>query len=100
MSEFLMGLFPVLLPILVAGITTVAFEWLQKAVSLIDALPALAKQVAVVVIAYLLTAAGAFLGVTISTDLAMITPEELSALFSAGVAFIFHQGTKTREALR
>lgn len=99
MSEFLIGLFPVLLPILVGSLTTVAFEGLQNLIGIIDALPAWAKQLSVVLIAYVLTAGGAALGVVINPDLAMVTPEELSALFSAGIAFIFHQGDRARGAL-
>lgn len=100
MREFLIGLFPVLLPVIVAALTTVLFEQIQKAVAFLDAMPAITKQVSVVVITYGLTAAGAALGVTLSTDLAAITPEELSALLSAGLAFVFHGSMKTKEALR
>lgn len=99
MREFLIGLFPVVLPVLVASLTMWGFERVQDLIALVDALPAFAKQIAVVVIAYMLTAAGAALGVTISTDLAAITPADLSALLSAGLAFVFHQGVKTKAAL-
>jgi hypothetical protein len=96
MKDFALGLLPVLLPILVAGITTTAFEYFQKLLGIVEALPAIAKQVAVTVLAYCLTYLGVLAGVTISPDLAAIGPDDFSALLSAGLAFLFHQGVKTK----
>jgi len=96
MKDFALGLLPVLLPILVAGITTTAFEAFQKLLGFVEALPAIVKQVAVTTIAYGLTYLGVQLGVTISPDLSAVGPDDFSALLSAGLAFLFHQGVKTK----
>lgn len=96
MQDFAIGLLPVLLPILVAGLTTTVFEYFQKLLGVVERLPAIAKQAAVAVIAYGLTYAGVQLGVTIAPDVSAVTAEDFSALLSAGLAFLFHQGAKTK----
>lgn len=86
----LQGLLTTLIPIVVAALTTTGFEYLQKLVTIIDALPAMAKQVIVGVSAYLLTAAAAALGVhLVGGDITTLNPGDISALASATLAFIF-----------
>jgi hypothetical protein len=85
-----------LLPIVVAGVTTYLAELLQKAVSVIDALPAVAKQVLVAALAFGLTKGALFLGVQLtSTDLASLAGNtgDITALTSAALAYVFHLGT-------
>jgi hypothetical protein len=96
MQDFAIGLLPVLLQILVAGLTTTVFEYFQKLLLVVERLPAIAKQASVAVIAYGLTYAGVQLGVTIAPDVSAVTADDFSALLSAGLAFLFHQGAKTK----
>ena len=86
-----------LLPILVAGVTTYAFDALQKGVTLLDKLPALAKQLLVASLAFGLTKASVVLGVQLTTvDPTSLTQGDLSALISASLAYVFHLGGKTK----
>jgi hypothetical protein len=90
-------LLPVLLPIIVAGLTTVLFEKFQDALTALEKAPAIVKQVAVALLAFGLTKAAAFLGVAITTgDPGALTPQDFNALLSAGLAYLFHQGVKAK----
>lgn len=90
-----------LIPVLVAGLTQYVVELLQKAVTLLDRLPALAKQVLVVAVAFGLTKAAAFLGVTLTTtDLQLLGSQDIQALLSAALAFLFHSQFKAKAATR
>lgn len=93
MTEFL----TFMLPILVAAVTTYLFEGLQKVVALIDGLPAVVKQVAVAAIAFGLTKLSVLLGIQLTTtDVAGLQPADVSALASAGLAYVFHLGQQAK----
>ncbi len=95
MTEFL----TYILPVVVAAVATGAFEYFQKAVALLNALPAIAKQVIVALATFGLTKLAVFLGITLSVlDPTQLTSGDVSALISAGLAYVFHLGKQTKEA--
>lgn len=86
-----------LIPIVVAGLTTWAFDRLKGFVSIIDDASPVIKQVAVAVIAFFLTQASVALGVALSTtDITAFTEADVSALLSAGLAYLFHAGKQAK----
>ncbi len=90
----------VLIPIIVAGLTTVIFDGLKRALAVLDTAPAIVKQALVAVMAVALTKAAAFFGLTLSTtDIGALNPEDIQALASAALAYLFHAG-KQAKALR
>jgi hypothetical protein len=96
----MMDFVTVLIPIFVAGITTLLFDGVKNFVAILDDAPAIVKQAAVAVIAVALTKAAAFFGISLSTtDIAGLNPDDISALASAALAYLFHAG-KQAKALR
>ena len=90
------GILGVLLPILIAAVTVPLFGAVQKAMVVVDNLPAWAKQMAVGAITFLFTKLASFLGIQVGLiDPMHMTPDNLSALLSAGMAFLFHQSANT-----
>jgi len=94
---FVNELLPVVLPIIVAGLTTVLFEKFQQGITALEKSPAIVKQLTVAVLAYGLTKAAAVTGVALTSgDPAALTAQDFNALLSSGLAFLFHQGTKSK----
>jgi hypothetical protein len=90
----------VLIPIIVAGLTTIIFDGLKRGLDVLDNAPMLVKQALVAVLAVALTKAAAALGIVLSTsDVYALNPEDISALASAGLAYLFHAG-KQNKAIR
>lgn len=86
-----------LIPVIVASLTTILFEQFQKGLTLLDKAPAWTKQILVTVLAFGLTKLAALLGVSLSTTgVVDLKPEDFSALLSSGLAFLFHNGAKTK----
>ncbi len=93
----MLELIGVLIPIVVAALTTFLFDKLKDGVTLLDKAPAWVKQVIVAVVAFGLTKASLFLGVTLSTDdITAITSTDLSALLSASLSYLFHAGKQAK----
>ena len=93
------GLLNMLLPIIVAALVVPGFELLQKGVTVVDALPAWAKQIIVGAASYGLTVLAGLLGVHLSTnDVTGISSADFSALLSSGLAFVFHLASKQSTA--
>jgi len=87
----------VLIPIVVAGVTTFVFDRLKAFVSILDDAPAMVKQVVVAALAFGLTQASVALGVALSTtDITAFTNADVSALLSAGLAYLFHAGKQAK----
>lgn len=95
----MMDLLATLIPVLVAGVTQYLVQALKKFVTIVDDFPALVKQLIVVLVAFGLTKASLVLGVTLgTTDLAALGSEDVSALLSAALAFLFHGQAKAKAA--
>lgn len=95
MSSVIAALAPVLMPILVAALTTLGFEWLQKGVTAVDALPDLIKRLIVGCVTVGLVALAAALHVTLSsTDPTALGQPDVQALIAAGLSYLFHLGNK------
>ena len=87
----------VLIPIVVAGVTTVAFDKLKAFIGVLDEAPAMVKQLVVATFAWGLTQASVALGVALSTtDITAFTSADVSALLSAGLAYLFHAGKQAK----
>lgn len=80
-----------LLPIIVAFLTRYVYQGVEELLVVLDKLPALGKQLAVVVVAFALTYFSKWLGVEIPLDLGGWTPEIVSAILSALGAFGLHK---------
>ena len=78
-------------PILIGVITPFALDSIKRASTLIDALPAYAKQGLAIAIAALATALGDFLGMGIPTDLALWDGEIIKALVAGFLAIAIKQ---------
>jgi hypothetical protein len=92
-----MNILSVLLPILVAALTTLGFEYLQKAITLVDALPDVVKRLIVGAVSFGLTALAAALGVHLSSsDPTALQSGDLSALIAAGLSYVFHLSGQTQ----
>ena len=78
-------------PILIGVITPFALDAIKRASTLIDALPAYAKQGLAIAIAALTTALGDFLGMGIPTDLALWDGEIIKALVAGFLAIAIKQ---------
>jgi len=86
-----------LIPVVVASLTTILFEKFQQGLTVLDKAPSYVKQVLVTVLAFGLTKLAALLGVSLSTTgIVDLKPEDFSALLSSGLAFLFHNGAKTK----
>lgn len=84
-----------LLPVVVAAITQPLFEALQRAVTLLDAIPKALKPVVVALLTYGGTKLGVWLGVTLSiVDPTQWTAQDVGALAAAGLAMVLHLGVK------
>lgn len=82
----------------IAGLLTVPILQGIKAVAKpIKKLPAAAKQLTAVGIAFGLTKAGAAIGVALPTSLELFTGSDVEALASAGIAMAVHAGKKARD---
>lgn len=89
----------ILIPIVVAGATTFVFDKLKDGLTILDRAPAFVKQVIVAIVAFGLTKASVFLGVSLSTtDIAALSSADLSALLSASLAYVFHTGKQAKMA--
>lgn len=87
-----------LIPLLVAVLTTIAVQGVQKASETVDRLPAMVKRVAVGLIAWGLTYLASKAGITLSTsELGALNEADISALLSAGLAYVFHLSDKLKE---
>ena len=96
MSGHLGELLATLLPIIVAGLTTVAAEYLQQANAWIAARGPFVKRVVVVTVAFYLTKLSA-MGVELTgTDVTALTEGDIGAILSAALAFVFHLGDKVK----
>lgn len=100
MSEFLAGLLPVLFPVVVAAVTMEGFEKIQYLSEKVDSLKGIYKQLAVVIIAYVLTWLGSLLGVVLPTELGQLAPTDISAALSSALAFLFHNSARVKQAMR
>ena len=90
-------LFPILM-LLTAALTVTFAEGLQKLFLLIERLPAWAKRVLVGTIAVVLTKAYALIGVVdVPTDILGMSGEDVAAVVSAILAFLFHKADKVKE---
>lgn len=84
-------------PVIVAAIVQPLFELLQKGIALLTKLPVWGKQIAVALLSVGIVKGAAFLGVFLNiVDPSQLTQENLAALVSAGIAYIFHNGAKNK----
>src|SRR5690606_25045666 len=88
--DFLLPLLSQLLPVIAGIVASVTFQYLKRGVTALDAAPAWLKQVAVVVLAAVLTWLGAALGVAIPTDVHAIDPTVWTGIISGALALAFH----------
>lgn len=85
------GVLDTLVMVLVAALTAPAFQLVKRASETIDDLPTWAKQLAVLALAFVLTQGSELLGVPLrSTDLGLLSTDEISALLSAALAMLLH----------
>ena len=82
----------------IAGLLTVPLlQGIKLIAKPVKKLPAAAKQLAAVGIAFGLTKAGAALNVALPTSLELFTASDAEALAAAGIAMAVHAGKKARE---
>lgn len=93
--------------LIVAVLTPLLMQGLKRLSTVVDTLPAWAKRVAVLVLAFALTHAATALGLQLSTtEVGALSPEDVSALLSAGVALLLHalknraQSAATKDSAR
>ena len=98
MSKFLM---PILLPVIVGPLTFLVMQGAKAVSATVDALPATAKRIAVLVVATLLTMLGSWAGVDFHCDpeaavncLATLDKDAVKAAVGAVVAFGLHLAKK------
>lgn len=85
----------VVLPVLVAALSTMLAEWLQRFITWIDRWAPIWKRLLVISLTFWLAKASAFLGVTIgASDITDLTATDLGALSSAALAYLFHLSRK------
>jgi hypothetical protein len=91
-------LLTMLLPVIVAALTNLIYEYFQKAVALLQKLPAPVTRILVGVLSYGLTVATVKLGVVLSVaDPTMLSQADMAALASAGLSYVFHLGDQTKK---
>ena len=78
-------------PILIGVVTPFVLDAIKRSSTLVDALPAYAKQGLAIAIAALATALGDFLGVGIPTELALWDGEVIKALVAGFLAIAIKQ---------
>lgn len=87
----------VVLPVLVAGLTTLIAGLLFKLNTALETMPDLLKRVIVPIIASLLTLLSTKLNVVLQGhDLATLMPADVQALLSAAIAYLFHSQDKQK----
>lgn len=98
MSKFLM---PILLPVIVGPLTFLVMQGAKAVSATIDALPATAKRIAVLVVASLLTLLGSWAGVDFGCNpdagvncLADLDKDAVKSAVAAVVAFLLHLAKK------
>lgn len=98
MPKFLV---PILLPLIVAPLTFLVMQGAKAVSATVDALPATAKRIAVLVIATALTMLGSWAGVDFNCDpdaavncLATLDKDAVKAAVSAALAFLLHLAKK------
>jgi uncharacterized membrane protein len=97
MTAVLNQLLGIVVPVIVAALTTFGFEWLQKANAWLNRQDAVLKRILVAVISALLTIAASKLGVALGdASLGGLTQSDLSGLISAALSFIFHLGDQAK----
>ena len=88
--DFLIPLLTQLLPVIAGVIATASFQYLKHGVTALDAAPAWLKQIAVVLLAALLTWLGSVLGIQIPTDPHAIDPTVWTGIISGALALAIH----------
>lgn len=97
MREVLRDLLVTTLPVVVAILTTVLMELLQRLLAWLERWPAPIKRLAVVVLSFTLTRGAHALGVPLlSTDITALQDVDASALLSGALAYVFHLGDRAR----
>lgn len=96
MKDFLL----VMIPVIVAAVSMPLFDGFTKAVGFLDKLPAWGKQIAVAALTFGATKLAILLGVQMTiVDATTLTQQDVAALFSAGLTYIFKLG-KTQKEIR
>lgn len=95
LQEFL----AVILPVVVAGVSTTSAEVLQRFVGWLDRLSPIWKRLLVVTLTFWLAKLAGILGVALDVaDVTELTSSHVGALASAGLAYLFHTQTKAKTA--
>jgi len=82
-------------PTIIGILTVPAMRGLKLAIPAVDGLVPWAQQIAVVVIAVILTQLGAFLNVQLPTELSLLTANDLEAVMAGGIALAVHKSRAT-----
>ena len=98
MPAFLPDLIALIGPLLVGVITYYTTDYLQHAVSWIDALPPHLKRGLALTIASVITLGANALSVELPTDLALWTPDTMDALVSGSLALAVKAGNTAKAA--
>ena len=96
MQDLLWPLLAQLLPLIAGVLASVTFQYFKRGVSAVDAAPAWVKQIAVVVLAFALTALGKVLGIELPTDLHAIDATVWTGIISGAIALAvkaIHKGS-------
>lgn len=91
-------LLTMLVPVVVAFLTTLIVQGIKRAVTLVDGTPAIVKQLLAVGVAFVLTKLAAFTGVGLPPALGGLDATVVSALLSSVFAMLIHAGWKTDQA--
>jgi len=85
-------------PLLVALLTFYSVDYLTRAVTWIDNLPAHLKRGIAIAIASVITLAAKGLDIVLPTDLSVWTPDTLDALYGATIAMVAKSGDTAKGA--
>lgn len=94
-------LLPLVMPVIIGPLTFVVMQGLKALSATIDALPPVAKRIAVMVVATLLTILGSWAGVDFNCDpeaavncLATLDQDAVKAALATALAFVLHLAKK------
>lgn len=99
MTGVLRELMATMLPVVVAALTTLSMEGLQRVLAWVHRLPAVAKRVVVVLLSFVLTRVALVVGAPLGVvDVTALGEADVSALLSGSLAYLFHLGDQARAA--
>jgi hypothetical protein len=97
MTDLLIAAAELILPLLVAAISSFAWGYVKKGRALLDGIPAIFQQIIVILLSGGLAYLGGVLNVALPTDIYLISEPDIAAGFAGAFALLLHNAKKTRE---